>query len=184
MKKRYNRWVEKLRREWEGGATAYAVSLHLNIYKLLWVIVMSFLWGKLLYSFVDSCSAAAWERNKHNREVTLKLNCISWRKLKILCILCFYEIAQWRLMGEIYHLLAKVTKNNTPTAMLLIYEEQSTSGKIHTRGTYCGRNCGNSAEAQRWSEQDCRKPWGKAGTQRSLLANSFAPQHPREHPMH
>lgn len=104
---------------------------------------MSFLWGKLLYSFVDSCSAAAWERNKHNREVTLKLNCISWRKLKILCILCFYEVPQWRLTGEIYHLLAKVTKNNTPTAMLFIYEEQSTLGKIHTRDTYFGRNCGN-----------------------------------------
>jgi len=52
--------VEKLAGEWEGGATAYAVSLHLNIsYKLLRVIGMSFLQAELLYSFVDSCSAAA-----------------------------------------------------------------------------------------------------------------------------
>lgn len=117
---RYNTWVEKLRGEWEGGATAYAGFLHLNIsYKLLWVIGISFLWGKLLYSFVDSCSAVAWERNKHNREVTLKLNCISWRETEVVMHCGFSWNSTMKRRREINCVLAKVTENNTPRAMLL-----------------------------------------------------------------
>lgn len=180
VKKRYNRWVEKLKRGMGGGSHCICCFFTLKHLQIILGNCNEVSLRKITLFFVDSCSAAAWGQNKHN----LKLNCISCRKRKFLCILCFYEIPQWRLMGEICYLLAKVTKNNTPTAMLFIYEEQSTPGKIHIRDTYCERNCGNLAEVQRLSEQDCRKPWGKAGTQRSLLVNSFAPQHPRENLMH